>query len=333
MIDTSSCVVVTVTYGDRRELLRRVLEAAFSQGVERAVVVSNGTSQSVRDYILGCFGERVHLIHLERNSGSALGFGAGMRAAIELGAQYMLLLDDDNEIQPGCLDALKSRYAALAQGFPSSSLAVLAFRPDQHLETAAEIPAGVQNSLDTAFFGFHVKDLPLKILRRLAPRLLLKKKRDVSRTNFAPYSGLFFHRDVVRTHGVPREDFVLYGDDMEYSYRITGGGGAIVRDRHAVIRDLDLSWNRKTLYSNTLDSWLRTDEEMRLFYVVRNQAFFETHYRGRGAMRGLNRFVYLLLLAARAVQLNRTGRFKFILATLRKGEKGLLGEDPRFKLY
>jgi GT2 family glycosyltransferase len=332
VIDKSSCVVVTVTYGDRRGLLRRALEAAFSQGVERAVVVSNGTAQDVRDYILACFGDRVHLVHLKRNFGSAVGFGEGMRAAAELGSQYILLLDDDNELQPGCLDALKSRYAALAHSFPSSLLAVLAFRPALSANVAAGVSLPVVNPSHAAFFGFDLKDLPFKILRRLAPRLLPREKRDVYRMIFAPYSGMFFHRDVVRTHGAPREDFVLYCDDTEFSYRITDGGGAIVLDKHALITDLDQSWNLKAFYPTTFDVWLRTEHELRLFYGLRNQAFFEKHYRSRGARRTLNRFVYLSLLALRALQLNRMGRFKFILATVRMGEKGLLGEDPRFKL-
>lgn len=151
----SSVTVVTVTYGGRRDLLMRMITGASAQGVGRIVVVDNGATWPVRSELSAEYGEFVDVVEMGRNTGSAGGFSAGIRRAVELGAEYIWLLDDDNVPEPGCLDALMSAYERLRRKVSVDRLAVLAFRPEHQPDIAAGVPVRRAYSFRSEFCGFH----------------------------------------------------------------------------------------------------------------------------------------------------------------------------------
>jgi hypothetical protein len=77
--------------------------------------------------------------------------------------------------------------------------------------------------------------------------------------------------------------------------------------------------------------WLEIDEDFRLFYGVRNEAFIDAHRLRRSrVMHAMNRAVVLGLLW---VFSRRRGRkFALIREAMAAGEAGRLGVDPRFPL-
>ena len=127
----SPVTVVTVTYGERRALLHQVLDALPAQGVSRAVVVDNGARWPVKDELAAAYGDFVDVVEMGRNTGSAGGFAAGIQRALETGAEFIWLLDDDNRPVPDCLAALSAAYQELRGQHPADLLAVLAFRPER----------------------------------------------------------------------------------------------------------------------------------------------------------------------------------------------------------
>ena len=75
---------VTVTYGDRWHLLRRVLERLCAwPAVARVIIVDNGATYDLRGRTAGAFGLRVEVVGSGRNEGSARGYAIGMKAARE----------------------------------------------------------------------------------------------------------------------------------------------------------------------------------------------------------------------------------------------------------
>jgi hypothetical protein len=125
----------------------------------------------------------------------------------------------------------------------------------------------------------------------------------------------------------------LYGDDTEFSYRITAAGGEIVLVCNALIKDLETSWNVKSRFSSSFDQWLSGESDMRAFYSARNQAHFECQIRkGRRFAHGINRTVYLAAMTLRAVQTKKQKRLALFKEAVQSGKHGVLGMDKRYPL-
>lgn len=334
--NVSSVTVVTVTYGARWALLKQTLIAAQSEGADFAVVVDNGASEPIAALVFERFGAFAEVLPQGRNTGSALGFKAGMQHALKRGAEYILLLDDDNQMQQGCLAVLAFTYRRHAHVVPPRMLAALAYRSDRQEDAAAGVPANGMGDDRSAFFGFHLRDLPFKFFRRtpwgrawLARRTIAENVQVAS----APYSGMYFHRSMLEFIGMPDERFLLYADDTDFTYRLTRAGGRIVLATNAKLHDLESSWNVRSRFSNTFDALLLGDGDFRAYYSTRNNAYFERWSRGGdGLVRAINRAVYLVALYLRAAFKGRLQRYALLLGAINDGEAGRLGEHPDFPL-
>lgn len=334
--DNAICLV-TVTYGRRWHLLRECLAAARQEGVTHAVVVDNGAQEDITTLATREFGEFVQVVRMGRNSGSAGGFKAGLAAARDSGLAFVFMLDDDNRPEPGTIESLRRAHVeASARGVPRDLLAMLAFRAGRQADVSAGVPASGMSAHASAFFGFRLMDLPFKLFRRtpMGRRWIAQRVAPPSVTvAIAPYSGLFFHRDVLARHGLPDERFVLYADDTEFSYRITQAGGEIHLVRDARLTDMEASWAVGRSFKSTFDALLLGDGDFRAFYSTRNNAYFEHWCASKGNwQRAINRALYLGVLRIRAAMLGRGERFRLLMAAIRDGEAQRLGVDPRFPL-
>lgn len=331
-------VVVTVTYGQRWHLLKQALASAKNEGIDRAVIVDNGAKDNIAELARTEFAAFVDVVTMGRNTGSAGGFKAGMQRALDLGAEYLLLLDDDNELQSGCFAKLVETHQAHSQFNLPENFAILAYRSDRQTDVARNIPSSGMEGNRVAFFNFHLLDIPFKLFRRttfgqkwIARRPML----DEVVVAIAPYSGMYFHRTVPEAHGLPDERFFLYSDDTDFSYRLTRSGGKIVLATDAKLVDLESSWYVKARFSNTFDDLLLGEGDFRAFYSTRNNAYFE-HFRcghgWRSIVRRINRIIYLGALRARAATTGRKKRFRLLLNAIQDGEAGRLGEHVDFPL-
>jgi len=331
--DSVMCVIVT--YGDRRAILKRVLDAMKAQGVTKVVVVDNGAKWSVREELNNTYGEYIDVHKMGSNSGSASGYAAGIQRAMDLGAQFLWLIDDDNQPEIGALSELMTAYARLNKVFHINNLAVLAFRTDHQSDVAYSVPLWRMNPRTSSFWGFHIFDVPFKLWRRTSwgkPHLLETIPKEVE-LHVAPYSGLLFHRSLIMTHGLPRADFVLYGDDLEFTHRISRSGGVIKLVTSARLSDLEASWNVKRRYSSSIQGWLNGVDDRRVFYGARNSAYFDSHCRAHNyLMFAINRHIYCITLWVFAVVERRLARYQLLRNAIRNGLKGRLGLDPRYPL-
>ena len=334
--DEQDIVAVTVTYSRRWNFLHQSIASALGEGIRYALVVSNAAKDTIAEEAAKEFGAAVKVVDLPANTGSANGFKVGIEAAVAQGAEYILLLDDDNVLVPGALAALAAAHADLARSISRDRLAVLGFRPDHQPDIAAGLPLARVVPHPDSFFGFHLADIPFKFWRRTclarrhyAGHLLPERvKLDV-----APYSGMFFHRSVVENIGTPDPDLVLYGDDTEFSYRLTKAGGGIWLIPAARLSDLEASWNIKDRFRSSFEGWLCGGEDLRAYYGARNGAYFERHCRPHNSLvRAINRQIYLLGLRFFACRLSKMGRYQLLRSAIADGENRKLGVNTRFHL-
>lgn len=332
---TTEVVCTIVTYADRRALLLSVLDSLPEQGVTRVVVVDNGAHWQVQADLSDRYGDFVDVVEMGRNSGSAGGFTAGIQRALDLGAEYIWLLDDDNRPAADCLDALLAAYHRLRADNPTHHIAVLAFRPEHQPDLAAGVPLHRINPRRSAFRGFHIFDLPYKFWRR-TPWGRPHVRGDLPELvdlYAAPYSGLLLHRTVAESIGLPREDFVLYTDDTEYTYRITQSGGRIALVTSAHLNDMESSWTVRRCSETTFSMLLKNGKDLQVYYGMRNGAYFDAYCRpNHRCMFWLNRWIYLSTLWMQALFTRRTDRCRLVMLAVKDGLAKRLKLHPRFPI-
>lgn len=126
---------VTVTYGNRFHLLRQVIEAALNEGVDKVIVVDNNSETESRQKLKEYHDlnkDRVDVLYLSENLGSAGGFKRGLkRAHDDPECEFIWLLDDDNMPCPGSLKVLKKFWEMHELEGKEQMLALLSYRKDK----------------------------------------------------------------------------------------------------------------------------------------------------------------------------------------------------------
>lgn len=329
-------VIVTVTYGKRAHLLVQALESAFREGAEKAIVIDNGSQDDIFTILDDKFSDRVKIVAMGSNTGSARGFAEGLKTAFNDGAEFILMLDDDNRVEKKTIDVLCRAWRNNLIDNNKADLIMLGFRREHQADVAVGLSPRQINQHPDSFFGFHILDIPFKIWRRTrwfkskseTTQIPHKVKMDV-----APYSGMFFHRAFLEKHGYPNKDFVLYGDDTEFSYRVTLAGGGIWLMTDACISDLESSWNVKKRFKSIFEVFLLGHGEYRAYYGARNQAYFEAHCRKHcKIVRSVNKAAFLCILTAYALKIDKIARLKLLLSAIKDGEASELGVNKKYPL-
>lgn len=335
MIHKISLCIVIVSYGDRAALLYKVLKSLNYDNSNRIVVVNNGAAWSLKKELTSAYGNWVDIVELGNNTGSSQGFAAGIKRAIELGAEYICLLDDDNCPKINTFEKLLNAFIEAVHVVPRDKLSVLAFRPEHQADVAMGVPLKRINPHPNSFQWFHIADIPYKIWRRTPwgkPRLYGTLPTIVP-LEMAPYSGLLFHRDLIKANGLPNPDFILYADDIDFTHRIIERGGKILLVTDAIIEDLESSWNVKSHYSNSFVGLLKGDGDFRAYYTMRNTSyFFSRKIKTNNFVFHINLYIYLIILFIYAIKLRKLHRFRLIKKAIDEGLSGHLGLNERFPL-
>ena len=269
------CVIVT--YGERFHLLKEVIEACFQEGAHKVVVVDNDSSHSskrkLQEYATRF--KKLEVLFLDRNTGSAGGYKMGLKKAYgDRECEYIWLLDDDNKPLAGALDRLKEFYAKLNIPKKKERVALLANRIDKQIIEKKLYKAPMKNS----FLGFEI-----------VHRLKRKTKETKERIEVAPYGGLFFHKELLPKIGYPREEFFVYVDDYEWSYKIP----AIYFVRESRVEDLE----RRNIADKSGVKHYFDKSDVVLYYGVRNRVIWEREkFVTNRWLYNLNKMVYLAIL-------------------------------------
>jgi len=256
--------VVTVTYGDRINYVTKLIERVDDLGVKNICVVVNGSSK--RKFLNLTKNNKSKFIFNDENLGSARGFKQGMEyLKSQPDIKYLWLLDDDNFPE---LDALDNLLKFITNNsFDNNKDALLSFRPDRkHFSKALQenngshMLNGKNSALGFSLFG-------------------KKQFTDYQKEGLrvAPYGGFFFHKLLIDQIGYPNETYFLYGDDYDFTIRVSENGGAIKLVKDSVVKDLELSFHLKEKQNLTIFNtrYHNTENLDRIFYSVRNGIRFE----------------------------------------------------------
>jgi rhamnopyranosyl-N-acetylglucosaminyl-diphospho-decaprenol beta-1,3/1,4-galactofuranosyltransferase len=202
-------VAVVVVTWNRADLVERILRAVDAQTHRPEVVVvvdnaSTDTTPQVLDRLADDLTVRLDVLRLPRNTGGAGGFHAGLERALATDAELFWLMDDDGLPPADCLESLLPALerhdfvgpAVVAEGDPT------------RLCFPIRLPG-------TARVVHRLDDVERAATDGVLPEVVI------------PFNGVLLTRDLVERIGTPREEFFIWGDDVEYLWRARRAGARV----------------------------------------------------------------------------------------------------------
>jgi rhamnopyranosyl-N-acetylglucosaminyl-diphospho-decaprenol beta-1,3/1,4-galactofuranosyltransferase len=311
----SGVVAAVVTY-NRRQLLVECLEAVLAQTkpVERLIVVDNastdGTPEALRE--AGMLDRpEVSYLRLEDNLGGAGGFARAVEAAREAGGDWIWLMDDDSEPPPESLDRLLASPPAADPG----TVAV-----------CSKVVYGDGVTIDANQRGhFRRRLLPL-------PEGEYRDGRYPS-LGFLSFVGCLIRTDAARRAELPRADFFVWGDDVEYSFRLRQLG-EIRLVPESVIRHKRVTHsyeNRRSRFWNRIlpgEFWPTPLERFwQNLCGLRNYIWTKRTYEGQGALSAAGT-TFQFVVKALLYDEQPLRRIPWIVRFARDGRRGRFANIP-----
>jgi rhamnopyranosyl-N-acetylglucosaminyl-diphospho-decaprenol beta-1,3/1,4-galactofuranosyltransferase len=297
---------VVVTW-NRASLVERILRAVDRGQVrpDEVVVVDNASTDdtpAVLDRLAGELDTPLRVVRLPRNTGGAGGFKAGLEAALQGDASLFWLMDDDGQPTPDCLAALlphTARYDFLGP-------AVVAEDDPGRLCFPIRIPG-------TARVVHDLTDVEAAATDGILEEVVI------------PFNGVLLSRELVARIGVPREEFFIWGDDVEYLWRARRAGARVATVvpslfLHPATDDLGtpMAFGRTT--------YNHSPSDLKHYCMVRNNVTNLRQYVGPlGVLAFLVKTVWFYLFTR-----PQPGRLRLSLDALRAARRGDFTGHERF---
>jgi dTDP-4-dehydrorhamnose reductase len=193
---------------NRKELAVQCLASIRTQIVqpERIVFVDNGSLDGTREYLEkeGFLADpRFDFIRLERNTGAAGGLLTGITEAYRRGCAWVWVMDDDVVCQPETLAELKRAF-------------------DENFATPAELGFLVSSLIDVHGRANNVPQIDERTERRdRCPEWGHLLSSGLVRVRISTLTSILLPRNTLERCGTPSPDFFLWGEDTDYTLRIT----------------------------------------------------------------------------------------------------------------
>lgn len=255
---TAPLAIAIVTF-NRSALLDDLLQsvAAMTTPADRVVVVDNASTDDTQDVIAAWeakLGPDVLVNHrMETNTGGAGGFSEGTRVALDLGAEWVWLMDDDVEILPDALE----RFAPWMERF--------------------KVIHGRRYDVDGSPFYWQAK------FNQFLGVPLPYSVRDFDRggyavTNSGTFEGMLIHADVVRRIGLPDPRFFISWDDAVYAWL------ASLETEVVYVDEFVLQKKREQKQVNLGLRHLNDSSPLAKYHVMRNRAYVGRYFDEHGRL-------------------------------------------------
>lgn len=245
-------VAVVVTFNRLDMLQRQLARLAEVPELDEVLVVDNASTDGTPEWLRT---QPVTAELLTENTGGAGGFALGLRLAVERGADLAWLMDDDGLPQPDCLARLLER-----EDLDFWGPAVLAAQDPTRLCFPIRLPGGTRVVHDMASVEAAAVD-------------------GLIRGVVIPFNGVLVTRDLVERIGVPRAEFFIWGDDVEYLWRAEAAGARIatVVDAHVLHPATD---DLGTPMMGGRTTYNHSPSELKHYCMARNNTVNLRRYRG-----------------------------------------------------
>lgn len=275
------CAVI-VTY-NRKELLKECLRSVFAQTSppDHVLVVDNASTDNTYEMLISEF-PKAEILRLPENQGGAGGFHEGMKRAYELGYEWIWIMDDDAFPERDCLATLLN-----------------------YTDKADVLIPLLLDDMGRLYGPMYW---------RWGPRTHLVDGVEIYPTQLFSFVGPLFNRKVLEIVGLPRKDFFIWADDIEWSLRVQKCKLKVVAVRNAKIKHAYAQYTVKVVrlgrsslrspqpswkyYYGTRNSWVLLNTFPiprrwieKIFFIGRNlrwiagDILYETNWRERTKYR------------------------------------------------
>ncbi|MBF7122531.1 glycosyltransferase [Pediococcus pentosaceus] len=185
--------VVVVTY-NRLSLLKECLESLLSQGdnISNIFVIDNNSNDGTGKYLNSLKDEKIIPETLTSNIGGAGGFEYGInKASIEGEGEYIWIMDDDTIPQENALNELVKSAYELDNKF--------------------------------GFIGSNVRWIDGTPINVAAPTNDWPERTDLDliKVRLATFVSILVKKDTIKSLGLPLGEMKIWGDDTEYTSRLS----------------------------------------------------------------------------------------------------------------
>ncbi len=292
--------IVLVNYNGRRflpECIASLKQIDYPSAV--VVVIDNASSDGSVEWLEENYPDVPLICHAE-NSGITGGNNAGIRWCLKNGCEWIMLLNNDTEVEPDFLSQLMQHAA------PKQMMAPRIFYADN------------RNRINNHFGSF---DYLRGIHRdRFYNQQNSAESSQLQQGTMANTCALLFPRTLPESIGWQDDNYFIYYDDIDYITRAVQCGYGLLYVPEAVI------YHKESSSSGGANSPLVT------YYTVRNRLYFMQQYHKRSvgwlvflAYFTLTRCALFIRLAMR----RDTGQIKIILRAIQDFFGGKMGKaDP-----
>ncbi|MCM8901685.1 glycosyltransferase family 2 protein [Caldicoprobacter algeriensis] len=190
-------VAIVVTY-NRKEFLKENIDALLGQSYSDfdILIIDNNSSDGTADLVKSYKNDRIFYINTGANIGGAGGFALGVKEAIKRGYDYCWLMDDDAIPEKDALKSILAKVKILGGKF-------------SFINSVAKWKDG----------SMCVMNIPM------IDREWFKKYEEI-KCNLLPlkactFVSCFVNIEIAKKVGLPIKEFFIYGDDVEYTLRLS----------------------------------------------------------------------------------------------------------------
>ncbi|MFR5193373.1 MAG: glycosyltransferase family 2 protein [Lachnospiraceae bacterium] len=194
---------VVVTY-NRLKLLKECIEALLAQTYPEMdiLVVNNNSTDGTQEYLDELTGKnkKVKNLSLPENIGGSGGFYEGMKCAIKDNPDWLWIMDDDTIPEKDACKELCNAVTVIDDkiGFLSSNV----YGMQHECMNTPRMKFQQKGENGYADWNIHLDKSLVKV-------------------NSATFCACFVSADAVRTVGLPIKDYFIWGDDTEYTLRLS----------------------------------------------------------------------------------------------------------------
>lgn len=275
-MDQQNRVAIAIVTFNRSGFLRELLDSAAAMATPpyRIVIVDNASTDDTQDVIEAArssFPEGMIVNQrLTTNTGGSGGFSEGTRVALEQGADWVWLMDDDVEILPDALE----RFAPWMERF--------------------KVIHGRRYDFDGTPFYWQAKfnqflGVPL-------PYSGKSFNRDgYAITNSGTFEGMLVNADVVREIGLPDPRFFITWDDAAYAWL------ASQHTQVAYVDEFVLQRKREQKQINLGIRHFNDGSALFRFHVMKNRVYIAKYFREYGKLNRIGFAIGTALTFAKEV--------------------------------
>lgn len=261
-------VAITVTF-NRINTLTKTIDALTKQTIQidKIIIVDNCSNEEQKSKLklIEKEHDNIEVVYLDSNKGGAGGFYHGMKYALEkYDPEWYWIMDDDAYPREECLEKL--------------------------LESGENIPnvgalCPVVHGIDKMKYQmYHHKFISTYKFNDITAVKDYNDLQNITKIDANAFVGPLFSRKAVKEKGLPNGELFIYGDDTEYTYRISHHFNLYLIKK-AIIDHQDIPENNNNIMP---EIWWKD------YYMIRNRFLFIEEFK-ESKIRGMFAKTYILI--------------------------------------